>query len=82
MRDDPGRYQHAPGDGLRVYVEDSEPPVHDGATSVRVTLTEGDDVAEVQVALVGTGLVIIAAGDVHQDRDQRGFVRLRVSPNR
>ena len=40
----------------------------------------GDQAAEVQVAVVRGGLVIIAAGDVMLDQDARGFARVRVDP--
>jgi hypothetical protein len=49
--------------------------------SVSILLADEDGrLAEVQVARVGRGLVIIAAGQVMADQDARGFARLRVDP--
>lgn len=49
--------------------------------SVRLVLVDGRGrAAEVQVAVVDGGLVIIAAGDCALDRDTRGFARVRVDP--
>jgi len=53
-----------------------------GVESIRLLLVDQDTghSAEVQVARVNGGLVIIAAGSVLADRDARGFARLRVDP--
>jgi hypothetical protein len=69
---------------MRVVAED---PVEGRVTlhvrSLQVILQDPDHperLAEVQVAQVGAGLVIIAAGSVMMDRDTRGFARVRVDP--
>lgn len=49
--------------------------------TVRVQLVDADGrTAEVTVAAVGTGLVVIAAGDVVADFDYHQNRRLRVEP--
>lgn len=66
---------------MRVQVGDTW---HGDEDTLRVVLEAADGetvrLAEVQVAMVHGGLVIIASGEVHLDRDTRGFARLRISP--
>lgn len=74
----------SPRVGLRIQVDGSTThPIHDDASGVRVILVlASGETAEVQVAKVGTELVVIAAGTVDQDEDQRGNTRLRVFPDK
>lgn len=67
--------------GMRVQVDGTTHPIHDGATGVNVTLTfASGEIAQVQVAKVGSELVLIVAGDIATDQDPRGNFRARIAP--
>ena len=69
--------------GLRVYVDQSQHPIHDDVQSMgaRLLLEDGQ-IAEVQIADVGGYLNIVVAGQLVIERDAmgRGFHRLQVVP--
>jgi hypothetical protein len=69
--------------GLRVYVDQSQHPVHDDVQSMgaRLLLDNGD-IAEVQIAHVADHLNIVVAGQLVITRDAagRGFHHLQVIP--
>jgi len=73
--------EREPGMWLRVDGHAFSQPVHD--TLQLIVVTADGETAELQVARHGPhGLVVIAAGDVHSDRDQLGFARLRIEATR
>jgi hypothetical protein len=67
--------------GLRVYVDQSEHPIHDDVQSMgaRLLLDNGD-IAEVQIARVGDELIVIANGDYRFSRTPEGYARVSVLP--
>lgn len=67
--------------GLRVVVDGTTHPIHDDVRTMSATLRYApNEVAEIQIARAGSELVVIVAGDVVIDRDQRGHLRLMVAP--
>jgi len=65
--------------GFRVYI-DGDPQAHHSAQGVRVVLRDGEDVAEVQVAKVGSDIVVVAAGLWGHTVNDRGHLLVSVAP--
>lgn len=70
--------------GVRITVDGTTHPVHEDATGVSIVYRFATgEVAEVQVAKVGTELNLIVAGDVGRpDTDARGNFRMRIAPSK
>lgn len=69
--------------GLRVYVDQSEHPIHDDVQSMGARLmTEDGKTAEVQIAKTGDDLTVVIAGDNHMRRDRRGNWIITVTPTK
>ena len=67
---------------LCAHIDGTTHPVHDDISGLSAKLVDGDiATAEIQLAKVGGSVVVIVAGTVEQDTDERGNLRLRVWPN-
>lgn len=60
---------------MRVTVDRTTHPIHDDVPYVSAQLSE---TGEVQVAQVGQDLIVIISGQVEQDTDPWGNLRIRV----